>query len=181
MEKSVIAGRYAQALFEVIDENAWDSAVDELKEMQAYLNDSHTVNKMLVSPIVPDETKKKVLDAVLSKSDFTKDLDSFFRVLLDKDRFVLIPEIIESLIDIVRTRRNLLRAKIRVSRELSQEEESQIINRLNTVTGKKLDYEVEHDPELICGVTAEVGNTIYDFSLKKRIERLRMELLNESK
>ena len=178
MEAKVIAGRYAQALFEVINREAWDATVSELEGMLHFLEENDSVEKMLISPTVPDDVKTKVLNTILEKAEFSKDVESFFRVLLDKDRFVLLKEIVASMKEIIQRHRNMISVKIKSYRSLADEEIQQIVGKLSQISGKQLEYEIEIDQSLMCGIVAEVGNVIYDFSLKNKLKHLKTELLN---
>ena len=47
---------------------------------------------------------------------------------------------------------------------------------LESLSGKKVDMAVEHDPSLLGGVVAKVGDVVYDGSLRTQLERIRQDL-----
>ena len=50
---------------------------------------------------------------------------------------------------------------------------------LERLTDRQVILEVSVEPELLGGVMARVGSTVYDGSLKSRLEELRQELKRE--
>ena len=47
------------------------------------------------------------------------------------------------------------------------------------VTGKNVELSVSVDPELLGGVVATIGSTVYDGSVKTQLQRMRQELVEQ--
>jgi F-type H+-transporting ATPase subunit delta len=59
---------------------------------------------------------------------------------------------------------------------LAPEKARAIEERLSAVTGKKVQLTARVDPDLIGGVVARIGSTVYDGSVKTQLAQLRHEL-----
>ncbi len=48
---------------------------------------------------------------------------------------------------------------------------------LESLSGKKVEMTVSHDPALLGGVVAQMGDLVYDGSLRTQLERIRHDLV----
>jgi len=62
---------------------------------------------------------------------------------------------------------------------LNHSEQQELTTRLEQATGKQIRMEVAVDPSLIGGVVAQVGSTIYDGSVRQRLEAFKTRLVEE--
>ena len=53
------------------------------------------------------------------------------------------------------------------------------LDHLAKVTGKKVELSVSVDPELLGGVVARIGSTVYDGSVRTQLARMRQELVKQ--
>lgn len=176
MESYVIAERYAHALVEVVGPDNWDRVRDELELMNTILSELGDLKEYLISPIVSNEGKKKVLDKILSHVTFVPQDEIFFRLLLQKGRLVLMPEIVRSFCEIIQDIRNMETAFIRSSKQMSEEEILSIVEKLSAMSERTLRAEVTYDQSLLGGIVAQVGHVVYDMSLKSKLEELKNKL-----
>ena len=74
---------------------------------------------------------------------------------------------------------NIVRAEVTSAAPLSPEKTKALEDSLSKVTGKKIDLSVSVDPELLGGVVARIGSTVYDGSVKTQLERMRQQLVEK--
>jgi len=74
-------------------------------------------------------------------------------------------------------RRKIVRAELRSAVALTPEEVKAIETELGAVTGMNVAVEAVVDPDLIGGVLAKVGSTVYDGTVKSQLNRLRKQLV----
>ena len=74
---------------------------------------------------------------------------------------------------------NIVRAEVTSAAPLSPEKTKALEDSLSKVTGKKVELSVSVDPELLGGVVAKIGSTVYDGSVKTQLERMRQELVEQ--
>ncbi len=72
---------------------------------------------------------------------------------------------------------NIVRAEVTSAAPLSPEKTKALEDSLSKVTGKKVELSVSVDPELLGGVVAKIGSTVYDGSVKTQLQRMRQELV----
>jgi len=176
MEKIVIAERYAEALSHVVEQKQWDKVLNELETFETLFLEIDDLREYFVSPIVPEDEKAKVLDKILKKVRFIPEVDSFFHILLQKDRLVILPEIIKTFREIIQDAQNMETAIIRCAVEMTEEEIVNIVKKLSEMTDRTLRAEISHEPELLCGLVAQVGHVIYDMSLKSKLKKIERTL-----
>jgi len=176
MERYVIAERYAEALSQVVGTKKWDRLSDELESFNLVLHEISDLREYFISPIVPEDEKLKVLDKILGSVQFMPEVDSFFHLLLEKDRMILLPEIVKGFREIIQDARNMETAFIRCATQMTEEEIVNIVKKLSGMTSRQLRAEVSHDPSLLCGLVAQVGHVIYDMSLKSKLQKLEVKL-----
>jgi F-type H+-transporting ATPase subunit delta len=109
----------------------------------------------------------------------SKIVRNFLFVVLDHQRTQLLPEIFRSLQDVVRERQGVAEAHISSPAELSDAQKKQLAETLQRLTGKNVEARFTLDAKLLGGVMVRVGDTIYDGSLRNRLDRLRDRLTAE--
>ena len=78
--------------------------------------------------------------------------------------------------DLLRRERGISRAEIRSALRLEDDEREAIVARLRELTGTKIQTSEHVDEALIGGVAVRIGDTLYDASVRSRLERLRARL-----
>lgn len=127
------------------------------------------------SPVFDLEEKFKVLEKFRAKEKIDLTLERLFKLLLSERAVHLFPSIVTDFSDVLREHRNEVEANVKTAFTLPTQEEERIAQALGKATGKKIVMNIEVDPELIGGVVAEVGGTIFDASIKGYLERLQEE------
>ena len=68
-----------------------------------------------------------------------------------------------------------MRATIHTAKALSASALADIVRGLEKRTGKKIVADVAVDPSVIAGVRAQIGGTVFDATVRARLDRLRAE------
>jgi F-type H+-transporting ATPase subunit delta len=176
MESYVIADRYAEALSQVVPQDQWDRVLEELSSFYSVLKEYSDLETFLTTPIVSHDAKITILKKVLDCANFIPELNSFFHILVEKDRIVILKYIITGFKTLVQDVRKMETAYIRCSKQMTEEEILQVVEKLGSLTKRKLRAEVTHDPQLLCGLVARVGHVIYDLSFKTKLNTLLTQL-----
>ncbi len=172
MEEHIIAERYAKALSQAVDENMWDEALDEIMAVHKALTYIDEAMDYFASPLISYNSKRILLDKILTCGKFLPMVENFLQVILKKERVILLPLMIEEFSAIIQEQRNIALAKISCSFTITEDERVKMIDKLSALTGKNLEYQIEYDASLIAGFIARVGHIIYDYSLSNRLEKL---------
>ena len=68
---------------------------------------------------------------------------------------------------------NTVRVKIIASCSINEDAIKKIIDTIKTFSDKKIDYTIEIDDTLIGGIIVNIGDTVYDYSIKNQINMMK--------
>lgn len=167
---SELARRYAQALYEVSpDEQALCATA------QAMMEDAPLWGA-LCSPAVQAWEKERVLSR-LPVLDGHGLLANFYRLLAEKGRMALLPDILEAFHDLALAGRGAVRCRltcVRVPDEAEQEKLKKALCRLHHK--EDVVFDIHIDPALLGGFLLELEGVTYDKSVRGALAGLTRQL-----
>jgi len=170
---------YALALYELANENSELTKIEEeVKSLKELLVESIDFNGIISSPMVSKEDKKNILTKIADKNNFSKTLKNFLGFMAIKNRLFFLDKIIESFLSLVSNNKGELEAKLISSKKLSIEEQKKIQEELTKDFKSSVKINYKYDPNLIAGLTIQVGSIMVDTSIKtklKKIEKIMIE------
>jgi F-type H+-transporting ATPase subunit delta len=176
---AAIEQRYARALADL----AFSSRADteklraDLLAVSQTLAASRPLRMVLASPAVAWEKKRAILDALAAKLGLAPLTRNFLLVAGERGRAGHIQGMEQAFEQILLDRAGVVRATVTSARELSAQQQNEIASVLERRLGRKLQTRYATDPELVGGFIAQVGDQVYDGSLRGRLERLRQALI----
>ena len=172
--------RYAQALISVADEvGAVDLVGDDLgRFVTSGEGDDRRMARVLESPVFTSEERGAILDQVLPKLGLHPLVANLIRLANDKRRMALLPGIAEAYRTLADERAGRQQVTVQTAEPLSPQLEAEVRAALESSTGKRVILKTEVHPELIGGLVARVGDTVYDSSIRTRLEQMKQALLN---
>jgi len=172
--------QYAHALADVaLAQSAADSVLAELASFLAAYEASAELRNVLASPAVGKADKRRVAETLAGRLGAGKILRNFLFVVIDHQRTLLLPEILASFEKVVRERQGIADAEVFSPTPLDERQKREMTRALERLTGKKVEARFSIDPRLLGGATVRVGDTIYDGSLRNRLNELRERLAGE--
>lgn len=173
----VVAGRYARALADVVAPTGeYRQILRELEDFLGAYRASAEWREVCDTPAVPLAQKLKVLEAIGARLGAAPVTLNFLRVLLAHYRMALLEEVVEAFGKIVNGRLGIVQVKVSSATELSEAERQALRARFGELMHKQAEVEFHLDEQLIGGIVAQVGSTVYDGSLRGRLERIREQL-----
>jgi len=173
-KNTVLAKRYARALFLVgKEEDAVDAFGAALAEVAGVFETEPVVRDGLTNPLYPVETREKVMDYLADQLQAAPVMRNFLRLLVEKKRVSLLPEIAQVYGRMVDDDRNVCRGRIITAMELDAELEAQVKATLEKITGKSVIVTTEVDPSILGGIVAQVGDLVLDGSLRTQLDELK--------
>jgi F-type H+-transporting ATPase subunit delta len=175
------ANRYARALLDVaIKEQADLEAIErDLAQFAQLFTDHPTLAKVLLNPAVPVTRKRAAVADLLALARLSPILSKLIALLADRDRLVLIPDLLAAYRDRLFSFRNVVRAEITTAAPLPQDRAANIEQRLAHATGSKVLLSTKTDPSIIGGVVARIGSVVYDGSVTRQLEKIRERLATD--
>lgn len=177
MRDETIALRYAETLFELAERHEGVEAYGEGIELVGRLLSEHPdFRRLLETPRVNAEAKKAMVRKVFGDV-LPKKLVSFLLVVIDKRRQRLLQSIALQFRLLVDEHQNRTHVDVTVARQLDDDAVAELARRLTEILGKEAIPHVQVRPQLLGGVVVRAGDTIYDGSLRRRIEDMRRQML----
>jgi len=102
---------------------------------------------------------------------------NFLRVLLSNYRMPLLEEAVQAYRKIANDRLGIAQVTISSASDLSEAERESVAARFNKLTGKQVELEFRIDRELLGGILAQIGSTVYDGSVRGNLARIREQLM----
>jgi F-type H+-transporting ATPase subunit delta len=182
MTSSVIVSRYASALADIVTgPSGMDSAqvVQQLRSFEALLAGSVALQNALASPAVAAGRKRAVVRKLADQLGLAKIARNFLLVLTDHHRLLALTPMIDAFEIQLDERLGFVRAEISSARDLEERQKTGLAEQLSRLTGKKVRARYAVEPELIGGVVARIGSTVYDGSVRGQLDTLGRKLAAE--
>ncbi|HVY46849.1 MAG TPA: ATP synthase F1 subunit delta [Minicystis sp.] len=178
MSYEAVARRWAHALFELGKETS--SLVDLNKDVRAFADvyaSSAELRDALDNPLVPEPSREAILVDVAGRLGVGETAKNTLRLLAQKRRLAILPDLARQLARLTDEDANLVRATVTSAAPLSDAYKDRLRAALEKATGKKVTIAHEVDPTLVAGVVTKIGDRVIDGSLKARLQGFRESLL----
>jgi F-type H+-transporting ATPase subunit delta len=153
-------------------------AIDQqLQDFQSTWTDSRQLREVFQNPSIQLETKLKVLDAMVPRIGMMKQVRNFVALLLQNDRIHAVEPIVDNYREEINRRLRISEAEITSVRELNAEERSKIEAKAAALAGLEIRAIYRQDTSLLGGVVLRIGDTVYDGSVRGRLEELREKMM----
>jgi F-type H+-transporting ATPase subunit delta len=183
MTLSSVAKRYAEAFADVVaaagSKLRPEEAVQQLAAFDAALQVSAELRAALATPAVPPGRKKAVVGRLADALGLARVTRNFLFVLVDHRRIPLFSEISRIFELVADERLGFARADVSAAQELSESQRGAVNAALERLTGKRIRMRTAVDDSLVGGLVANIGSTVYDGSVRGRLEALERRLVAE--
>ena len=173
---STAARRYAEAAFQLASrDDALDAYGDGLDAAAAMLGDERVL-AILRNPARPLRQRTDLVDRLLSK----RVPDPVLRLvglLVARGRIDRLAAVAGEFRRLLNQERGVVEAVATSAAPLTADETEALGRKVAQMTGRTVDLRIEIDEALIGGLTVRVGDTLYDASVRGRLERLRERLV----
>ena len=172
--------QYATALTDIVlQQGAAEPARKQLEEFRAAYAESAELRNFLASPAVPREAKHGVIEKLAARMGASKIIRNFLFVIVDNQRIQLFPEIVASFELVLQQRQGVAEADVASAVELNDVQKKALLGTLERLTGKHIQAKYSLEPGLLGGAVVRIGDTIYDGSVRNRLNELRARLAAE--
>ena len=173
MRQTILAKRYAKALFAVGQEEGKSEAFSEtLNVLGDFLENYPEAMDALTNPLYPMELREKVMAHLISELQADQLAGNFLNLVVQKKRADILPEIATEFQVLVDHDQHIRRGNVISATEISGELQTKVQSTLENITGKKVILTSEIDPSIIGGIIAKVGDLVMDGSLKTQLAGL---------
>ena len=178
MSVEAIARRYATALADVVLKTGETEAVKaELKIWEQLLVGNENLQNVFANPAITHSKKERLLEELIARTKPAKTTANFLRVLVNNGRLTQLGATAERFESVLEERSGVVSSEVTSAHELSDGHKNELRTNLEKLTGKQVKLNFTVDPDLIGGVVTRVGSTVYDASVRTRLENLKEELI----
>lgn len=182
MTNKSAAIRYARALFDVAvkEQSDLDQIEQQLNGFADVLTAHEALEKALLNPAVPTPRKRAAVEELTAKLGLTSVLAKLLVMLAERDRLVLVPDLLTAFRERLLDHRHVVRAVVTTAMPIPAERLGEIGKRLEQVTGRTVMVSAQVDPGILGGVIARVGSVVFDGSVTRQLEKIRARLVEET-
>lgn len=165
------ARRYAQALFELArDKDVVGPVSDGLMSVREKLAGDATLARSILDPNKRADEKRAAIDKLAD--GLHPFVVNVMRLLADRRRADGLLVMILEFFELREKAVGVVRMHVESARELNDEDRDRLKKRLSEATGKKVEITTSVEPALIGGLRVQVGSTLIDGTIKRRIESI---------
>lgn len=174
------ASRYARAFADVVFEAKLDAkgVQRQLADFAAAWHESRELREFFLDPSFSVEDRVAFLDKLNAKLKMAHQTRNFIAVLIRHDRIAGLDDVLAEFRREVNQRLGISEAKIVSARKLDEPERRELEKQIGNLTGGTVEAQYEEDSSLLGGAVVQVGSTVYDGSVRGRLDRLREELIS---
>ncbi len=176
-QASNVGGRYAQALFDLANEQNEVAAVEaDLKSLKAALADSRDLRVLLASPAFSAEDKAKGLGAIAQRAGLRPTTVKFLGLLAANGRAGALGAVIAAYERLSAEARGVVAAEVVTALPMTATQAKGVAQALRTALGKDPEIETRVDPSILGGLKVRVGSRLFDASLRSKLDSLKFAL-----
>jgi len=177
MKDRAAAHRFARALEAALPTDAEiEKVADELSAVALFFDADPESADALTSPAMPAVHRAALLDTLARIAGLSPTTARFLELLHNNDRLGLVPETARAMESIRDRRLGIVEAEVTTAVPINGSLAERTKQTLESTTGRKIRMAMRTDPSILGGVVARVGSTVFDGSLRTRLEALRTQI-----
>ena len=176
---AAFVARYARAFADVVTQEKLDTAALD-RQMDDFLltwDASAELRDLFVNPAVAAVQKVAILDKMNAKLGLRKELRNLLAVLINNDRIGDVREVVLAYRAEMQERRGIRSVEILTARELSEKDRNGLVAGVGKLAGGEIQASFKLDKSILGGTVVRIGSTVYDGSVRGRLERLKAALV----
>lgn len=168
-----IAGRYAQAVFDIVsEEGGLDALAGQIEDLGAALRDSADLRALITSPVYTRDDQSRAIGALTAKMGLSATLANTLQLMARNRRLFVLPQLVARLRDLIAEARGEVTADVTSAVALSDEQQKRLTETLAAKSGKKVKLNARVDEGLIGGMIVKLGSQMIDSSIRSKLASL---------
>ncbi|HYM38187.1 MAG TPA: ATP synthase F1 subunit delta [Nitrospiraceae bacterium] len=179
MIKSSVARRYAKALFELLDAKSIEAARTGLAWLGQAFSQSPSLKHVLASPAFGADEKLAVLTTLVDKQHSPPVMKNFLSQLVHKNRIGFLPDIADAFASLADQSKGTRQVAVTSAATLNHAEQERVRTRLRDLLKRDVEITFQTEPRLLGGLQIRIGSTLYDSSVRSRLNTMQTILTKE--
>ena len=173
---STLGRRYAEAAFQLATRDDAIDAYGDGLDLAVGMLGGDDVLGILRNPARPLTDRVKLVDTLLTKR-VPEPVRKIVGLLVARGKVDRLQTVAAEYHRLLNRQHGVVEAVATAASALNDQETAALQRKVAEMTGQTVDLRVEVDESLIGGLTVRVGDTLYDASVRGRLERLRERLV----
>jgi F-type H+-transporting ATPase subunit delta len=174
---TVVAKRYAKALFQLaLEQGLVAETEDQLRLVVAVVESDAQIRAFLAAPNITLDTKIQTLNNAFSGKASPIVLNTI-SLLLERGREDRLTSVLDAYLQVAGESLGRADAYVTSAKALSDSEQQKLAEKFGAILGKTVRVTNTVDKDLLGGVTVRIGDTLYDGSLRTKLDGLEKSLL----
>ena len=169
--------RYAKAILDTAISSGTAAKVnDDMSLIITTVDSNAELKEFLSSPIIDSNSKMNVLTEVFASVQ--AETKSLFRLLQENKRFEILSSIATQFNALFDEMNGIEVAKVTTAFPITEDLEAKVLDKIATISNKKVTIENIVDPSIIGGFVLRIGDKQYNASVANRLQELKREFSN---
>jgi F-type H+-transporting ATPase subunit delta len=176
---AAFVARYARAFADVVTAEKLDTAAldRQLDDFLATWEASAELRELFVNPAVAVPQKIAVLDEMNAKLKLQKELRNLLAVLIKNDRIGEVKDVAAAYRTEMQERQGIRPVEILTARALDDKDRVGLVAGVGKLAGAQIQASFKLDKSILGGTVVRIGSTVYDGSVRGRLDRLKEALV----
>jgi F-type H+-transporting ATPase subunit delta len=178
LKNRLVARHYALAFYPLV-ESKFQETIEILEGVSRVLEEAQGLGSFLNHPLFKIEDKEAILFRIPGV-EASPEVSRMLTFLIEKKRLDLLQDILDELHKVRFEKELIEEVVIKSAYPLSSEEKAALIERIASVSGKKVAPQFLIEEGLIAGLVIKNGNEIIDGSFKSILDAFREQLMGHN-
>lgn len=170
-EAITIARPYATAVFRLAKEKNALAEWSEQLGLLAGITGNVEISALIDDPKLGSTELEKIMLSIC-EGKLNAEATNLVKLMVENDRLTIMSDVAEAFEALKAQDEARLEALLTAAEKPSEEQVQMLIKQLEARFGKKIEAQVEIDPELIGGIKIVVGDTVIDASVRGQLQEL---------
>ena len=175
MKQSRATIRYAKSFIDIsIENNVLDKSYNDMVMVNSICSSNKDFINLLKSPIIKTDLKIKVINELFSNTLSSLTL-AFFKLITNKKREGLLPEISKSFISLYKKSKNIKEVVVTTAVPLDENLRKDLMQFLKKETNSEIELKEAVDQSLIGGAIIRMDDIQFDASISSSLKSLKQK------
>ena len=179
MIKTAVARRYAQALFELLDQSNIEATRGALNGLAQAMKDSSSLRHVIASPAFGMDEKIGVLTELAAHLGGPPTVKAFLGQLVKKNRVRFLLDIAEEFAKLVDRSKGTQQVTVSSATTLPAAEQDRIKTRLRESLKREVDVTFRTDATYLAGLRIHIGSMVVDSTVRGRLNAMQALLTRD--
>ena len=179
MIKTAVARRYAQALFELLDQSNVEATRGTLIGLAQAIKDSSSLRHVIASPAFGVADKIAVLTELAGRLSGPPAVKAFLGQLVKKNRVGFMPDIADAFAKLVDRSKGTQQVTVSSAASLSAAEQDRIKTRLRQTLKREVEVTFQTNAAHLAGLQIHIGSMVVDSTVRGRLSAMQALLTRE--